>query len=146
MKTLREEAEIRGITIDKLRKDCSLGKEPDAFNQGGKWYFKTDDVDVENLNPQDFPSIDESKTKFEYFRALKMEAEASQAIRASKRAIGQLVNKKQIEDEYKRGLVLLKDNLLQIPNRLKHRLAETPQFTIDTLEDLIREVLEDASS
>lgn len=147
-RTLREEAQNRNISLDRLRQRCSRGQEPDAFNENGKWYFRTEGIESnpEEIDPKEFPDVEESKQKYEYFRTLKMKAEAQQAIRASQRSTGQLVNRKQVEDEYIKNLITLKDNLLQIPNRLKHKLAETSQITIDTLEDLIREVLEDAAN
>ena len=149
LRKLAEEAQIRNISLERLRQRCARGQEPDAFNENGKWYFKTEESEpnnTEEIEPKEFPDVKESKKKYEYFRTLKMKAEAQQAIRASQRSTGQLVNRKQVEDEYIKNLITLKDNLLQIPNRLKHKLAETSQITLDTLEDLIREVLEDASN
>ena len=146
---LAEEAQTRNISLERLRQRCARGQEPDAFNENGKWYFKTEEIEPNNeeeLEPEEFPDIKESKIKYEYYRSLKMKSEAAQAIRASQRATGQLVNRKEVEQEYVKNLITLKDNLLQIPNRLKHRLAETPQVTLDILLDLIREVLEDAAN
>lgn len=113
----------------------------------GQWIFPNKNEPELNIFNDDnfqYPEIDESKKRYEYFRQVDMKAKAESSVRANLREKGRLVDKNQLENKYASELTTLRDKLLEIPITIKSKLGDSiDDDLIEIIRDSITNTLKD---
>lgn len=101
-------------------------------------------------DPKEFPPEEVSKRKREFWNAEKARQDCLKITRLNQADIGQLVDRKNLDDAYKEIFTTIQGKILALPSRLKRavgdKLSEQVEDALEVMvNDLLDEVVNNAS-
>lgn len=145
-------ADRMGMTLQAVHQRVKKNPNWEGAKKVGRRLIFPDDPETTTTiaEPNEFPPEEESKRKKAFYDAEGSKQDAIKKTKLNQAALGELVNRKELEDEFKKTFTAIRTKVLALPVKLKRIVGDDlSDRAEDALEqeviDLLNEVADGAA-
>lgn len=143
----KTKAKQLGITVQALHQAVKRDPSFQGAKKVGNRLVFPDSSSITTDDPTEFPPEEESKRKREFWNAEKARQDCLKITRLNQADTGQLVDRKELDDAYRKIFSTLQTKILALPSRLKRAVGDQlPEAVEDALETMVNDLLEEVGS